>query len=184
MGAGDRRLFFALWPDGNLRREIVVRASPFESAIRSASRSARPVPVHNLHLTLVFLGTVPADRVDRLISRAAAVRSPAFELLLDRFGTFPRARVAWLGGPAPAAGSALVAALRSACGDCGLDIDDRPWRPHVTLFRGVSARGAAADGPGAETLPGPAIHWPVTEFALVESIPSRPYQVLRSWPLE
>lgn len=52
------RLFFALWPD-DLGRADLARA------IHEAARSCggRPVPEHNLHATLVFLGSVAVNRL-------------------------------------------------------------------------------------------------------------------------
>lgn len=169
-----RRLFFALWPDAGLRSDLVERGDMVDAP------SARRVPAANLHLTLLFLGDVAADRVESLDdiggTVAAARRHRPFTLVLDRFGVFDRARVAWLGGPAVEAGRLLVEDLADGASGCGLDLERRAWRPHVTLFRRVGAR---------PRLPAPApIDWPVCDFALIESIPGRPYQVLRSWPLE
>ncbi len=142
--------------------------------------SARRVPAANLHLTLLFLGEVPADRVESMEAIggtvAAARRHRPFTLVLDRFGVFDRARVAWLGGPAVEAGRRLVSDLADHVSACGLDVERRAWRPHVTLFRRLAAR---------PQLPAMTpIDWPVFDFVLVESSPGRPYQVLRSWPLE
>lgn len=170
MSSETRRLFFALWPNEALRREIAAR----REVLGRISR--RRVPEANLHMTLVFVGDVPADAVPAVEAAGAAVHSAPFELVLDRFGWFPGARVVWLGGEAPDAGRALVASLESALDERGIGCDGRPWRPHVTLFRQVAGR---------PRLPEPApLAWPAREFALVESVPGRPYQVLRTWPLE
>ncbi len=167
-GEVSRRLFFACWPDANLRAEIVKRRRLIEGL------SPRRVPDHNLHLTLLFLGNQPAACVPSLLAAMDQVTTTAFELTLDRFGWFPGARVAWLGGHAPAAAQALVSRLSALCEQLGLQVDRRPFRPHVTLFRKVSGR---------PELPDPEmLVWPVREFALIESIPSRPYQVLRIQP--
>jgi len=165
-----RRLFFALWPDGPLRQAIVERRGAIENPGR------RAVPVANLHLTLLFLGDQPADRVDALIDAAGQVSAPGFTLRLDRLGWFARARVAWLGGPRVAAGEQLVNALSAVTAGLELEFDRRAWVPHVTLYRDV--RQAPRAG---EIRP---LAWPAAEFALIESISGRPYQVLRSWPLE
>jgi len=165
-----RRLFFALWPDSDIRAGIVER----REALGPISR--RRVPDHNLHLTLLFLGNQPADRVSDIQHAADPIACQSCTLLLDRFGWFPGARVAWLGGDAPEALSLLVDQLKSAMESLGLRFDKRPFRPHVTLFRQVRKR---PDFPAIEPL-----HWPVGEFCLIESIPSRPYQVLRKWWVE
>lgn len=165
-----RRIFFACWPDDSVRREIVARRRLIEGL------SPRRVPDHNLHLTLLFLGDQPAESLPALLAGIDALSSTAFVLDLDRFGWFPGARVAWLGGPAPDAARELVALLSDHCHARGIRFDPRRFHPHVTLFRKVERRPSFP--------PAPPLAWSVTAFALIESIPSRPYQVLRTWPLK
>lgn len=162
-----RRLFFALWPDEGIRAAIVAR----RECLGRVSR--RRVPDHNLHLTLLFLGDQPADRVGAIETAVNSVSAAACTLRLDRIGWFPRARVAWLGGDAPAPLSELVDDLKSAMSALDLSFDDRPFRPHVTLFRQVTQRPPCPDFEPLD--------WPVSEFALIESISGQPYQVLRKW---
>ena len=162
-----RRLFFALWPDDVIRAGIVARREKLGRASR------RQVPDHNLHLTLLFLGDQPADRVDAIKASSGQIEAETCKLILNHLDWFPSARVAWLGGEAPAELDALATALKSAMAPLGLIFDVRPFRPHITLFRQVRQR---PHFPEIEPL-----EWPVTEFALVESIPGQPYQVLRKW---
>jgi len=164
-----RRLFFACWPDEQVRSEIVERRRLIDGL------SPRRVPDHNLHLTLLFLGNQPAERLPQLLAAAGKLSAQAFSLRLDRFGWFAGARVAWLGGPAPAAAQALVAQLTDLAGALALTFDQRRFHPHVTLYRKVASQPAFP--------PPPVLAWPVREFALIESLPARPYQVLRTWPL-
>jgi len=165
-----RRLFFACWPDERVRAEIVERRRLIEGLSR------RRVPDHNLHLTLLFLGNQPADRLPDLMDAIPEMDAMGFVLRLDRFGWFPAARVAWLGGSAPEPADSLVRTLSERCRALGLSFDRRRFHPHVTLFRKVERRPAFP--------PVPALDWSVDELALIESIPSRPYQVLRTWPLK
>lgn len=165
-----RRLFFALWPDEHIRAEIIRRRDKLDDV------SARCVPDHNLHLTLLFLGDQPAEQVEAIVEAADRIDVPRFEMKLDRFGWFRQARVAWLGGPVEPKGQALVDALVSRMSALGLEFRPPKWVPHVTLFRRVSRCPA---WPDVEPL-----RWPVQSFALVESVGGRPYQVLRTWPLE
>jgi RNA 2',3'-cyclic 3'-phosphodiesterase len=167
MKATTRRLFFALWPDDDIRAGIVARGE------RLGRVSRRRVPDHNLHLTLVFLGDQPAERVTAIEAVGGQVSAGECMLALDRFGWFPRARVAWLGGEAPPGLSALADDLKAGLEQLGLSFDSRPFCPHVTLFRHVRRR--------PEFVEIEPLEWMVTEFALIESIPGRPYQVLRKW---
>lgn len=165
-----RRLFFALWPDPTTRKAIVDRRAAFWN------EPGRRVPDRNLHITLLFLGDQPPALVEPVIEAAAGVSGPGFALELDRLGWFARARVAWLGGPAPRAGEMLVDTLDAAVRSIGIELQRRRWHPHVTLFRRVDRRPRL---PEIEPLA-----WAVAGFSLVESIPGQPYQVLRTWPLE
>jgi len=169
-GPPTRRLFFACWPDERVRGEIVERRRLIDGL------SPRRVPDHNLHLTLLFLGNQPGERLPELLATTDELSVDGFRLQLDRFGWFPGARVAWLGGAAPDAARALVNQLTDRCRALGLRFDHRRFHPHITLFRKVDRR---VDFPRP-----PLLEWPVREFALIESIPSRPYQVLRTWPLK
>jgi len=169
------RLFFAVWP-----------APEVQCALGDIARRARrecggrAVADHNIHLTLVFLGDLPRDRVTALEALATAVRGRRFTLTVDRLEYWRHNRILWAGsGSSPEALQALVAQLQDALAGAGYRFDRRPYVPHVTLLR--NARGAPADIRCA------VVAWPVDGFALVESAPrerARVYQVLRSWPLE
>ncbi len=165
-----RRLFFALWPDQDTRRAIVARRKLLPED------AGDQVPDYNLHMTLLFLGECPEGSLREIQAAAGELRVPAFDLLLDRFGCFPGARVLWLGGGAPKAADELVGGLTGAMKEIVPELNRGPWRPHVTLFRKTDTR--------PDSLPDPEpVNWPVTGFGLVESLPGRPYQVLRTWPL-
>ena len=165
-----RRLFFALWPSPSIRAGIVKRRKCVEGLSR------RRVPDHNLHLTLLFLGDQPGDRLDEIVAAVESLHAVGFGILLDRFGWFARARVAWLGGDVPSAGRAVVAQLSARMTSLGLQFDDRSWTPHVTLFRQVRKRPAFPD---IEPL-----DWPVDRFELVESVPGQAYAPLATFKLD
>lgn len=166
------RLFFALWPDDEVRSRLAAAIHALPSA------SGRPVPVRNLHITLVFLGDVTGPVQAVLLEGAAALRGPRFDLALSRCGGFRRTGVAWLAPETvPAAVIRLVADLTALCRQAGLAPDTRPYEPHLTIARKCRR---------VQTVEFPAVCWPVTDFALVESQRSRAgseYQVLARWPL-
>ncbi|MFP4278121.1 MAG: RNA 2',3'-cyclic phosphodiesterase [Wenzhouxiangella sp.] len=165
----QRRLFFACWPDAAVRQAIIERRRLIDGV------SPRRVPDHNLHLTLLFLGNQPAAQLPEMLAAVDRMDAPGFILKLDCFGWFAGARVAWLGGPAPQPAQALVERLGDAMAGLGLAFEPRRFHPHITLYRKV---GRQPDFPRP-----PPLDWPIREFVLIESIPSRPYQVLRTWPL-
>ena len=97
-------------------------------------------PTENLHLTLAFLGNIDAPSVagaEDAVRKVAAAVAP-FEVGWRAGGVFPsrtRPRVLWLGvdggEPLRAAHEALCAALTAS----GLPVEERSFRPHLTLAR-------------------------------------------------
>lgn len=109
----------------------------------------RWVATEQWHLTVVFCGEVPSSVVPDLSERLAraASRTPAFALRLSGAGTFPkqtaRARVLWVGVDGDTTTlSRLAERCAAAARRCGIDVEDRPFRPHLTLAR---ARRDAVD---------------------------------------
>jgi 2'-5' RNA ligase len=142
------------------------------------------------HLTLLFLGRVADDRVPPLVAAAApaVAAAPPMTLWLaggGRFGSVRRPQVAWAGldgdvQPLVDLAGRLAAAARTL----GLPVEDRPFRPHLTLGRWRPGR--PADGTMTDRLAeyrGPA--WPVTEVRLWEShLGPRPtYETVATWPV-
>jgi 2'-5' RNA ligase len=169
-----QRLFFALWPDAELRQQL----SAYQPLLMGCG--GRQVVLENLHITLAFLGSVGATTRSCLEQEADGISLPPFTLKLDELGFWRRPQVVWLGaGAIPAPLLALVAALKKAMLACDLEPESRPFQAHLTLMR--RARRAPAVKP-VEVLP-----WPVGEFALMAS-DTRPegvrYEVLRRWPLD
>lgn len=123
----------------------------------------RPVPARHYHLTLAFLGNVPVALLPAIRTAATTVAPPDFELRLDRFGRFPRARVAWLGpGESPAELARLAQDLWAALVPVGLTPDPRPFRPHLSIARKI-LREPAVNLPRA-------LIWRVGGFALIRSV--------------
>jgi 2'-5' RNA ligase len=172
--ADTARLFFAVWPAPEVQRAL-------GDIARRAQRECggRAVSTHNIHLTLVFLGDLPRDRIAALEALASAVRGHRFDLTVNRLEYWRHNRILWAGvRTCPEALLALVARVQDALAGTEIRFDRRPYVPHVTLLR--NARRAPADDAC------PDVGWPVEQFALVESAPrdrGRAYQVLRSWPL-
>jgi len=142
------------------------------------------------HLTLLFLGDVPADRVPALIDAAgpAIAATPAMTLRLaggGRFGSQRRPQVAWAGlegdvGPLVD----LARRLAAVASSLRLAVEERPFRPHLTLGRWRPGRPAdAALTDRLADYAGP--EWPVREVLLLESHlgPTPRYDTVASWPL-
>lgn len=167
-----KRLFLALWPDEQVRAGIVALRRRLEVL-------GRLVPADNLHVTLVFLGSLSEERAQCVVQACAAVRSAAFELVLREVQFPRRSRMAWL---VPSAATPplqrLVDALNSALVACGHGRERRPFSTHVTLVRDLRNRPRP---PGFDP-----IVWPVRDFCLVQSTPKpagSAYTVLHRWSL-
>jgi 2'-5' RNA ligase len=166
------RLFFALWP-GEAQRLALTRVQRVLPAHHG--RDAHP---EDLHVTLVFLGDLDAERRACAETVADQVRGRPLVLNLDRVGCFPRARVLWCGAdhcPDPLLD--LVGALNRGLRDCRIRLDHRPYTPHATLARKARPlHGYSLEVP---------ITWPVDHFVLATSQEGGPprYRVLRRWPL-
>jgi len=172
--ADKARVFFAVWPAPEVQRALgeIARGARSECG-------GRAVPTENIHLTLVFLGDLPRERLAALEALGCTVGGRRFNLTVDRLEYWQHNRILWAGTSAcPDALQVLVSSLQDAAAGAEFRFDRRPYVPHVTLLR--NARRA----PAIER--SPAVPWVVNGFALVESAPrerGRAYQVLRSWPL-
>jgi 2'-5' RNA ligase len=109
----------------------------------------RWVRPEGIHLTLKFLGDVPADRLDAIAEamRAACTPHPPFSLSIGGMGVFPdprRPRVVWLGVEEP--GGTLLRMQRDVdrtISPLGFPPEKRRFSPHLTLGRVKQGRTAA-----------------------------------------
>lgn len=157
-----QRLFFALWPDEK-QRQVLARAT----AKATRSCGGRPVPAANLHVTLVFLGSVPRPRVEELraiAQRAAEALSQDAPLVL-RFSAlahWPRQQILCaLDTQEPPLAQALAGALKDAAAAVGFTPDLKPFHAHVTVARKV------AHAPPRRVLR--PLPWRCDSFALIDS---------------
>lgn len=97
-------------------------------------------PTENWHLTLRFLGKVDQVGYERFLAGLQHVEAePSFPISVDRFGAFPRAKratVVWVGiDNGESELSILNQIAEDAAVDAGLEPEDRPFHPHITLSR-------------------------------------------------
>ncbi|HSJ29161.1 MAG TPA: RNA 2',3'-cyclic phosphodiesterase [Acidimicrobiia bacterium] len=106
--------------------------------LRSVELPGSVVPPENWHITLRFLGDLDPVSIDRLLGALDQADFPErFELRLGGLGAFPnprRATVAWI--EVIDSSGALVdvhAEVELACDAAGLGVEERPFRPHLTV---------------------------------------------------
>jgi len=168
-----KRLFFALWPD-HITREHIYAVSKM-----LPEKYGRRVPRDNLHITLVFLGSIDTQQCQAIQQAASKISGQSFSLKLDRAGKWPRTKVFWLAPTSiPKELASLVMELNNSAINCGIKVESRPYSPHLTLTR--KAKGSV---PRLDFTP---FEWTIKSFALVQSNTRQDgavYEVIQSWVL-
>jgi 2'-5' RNA ligase len=145
------RLFTAIDLATETRQELVACAR----ALGPALAGVRWVAPEALHLTLCFLGDVPAERLEGLVAALAAgvAGQGPFACGLRGLGVFPdprRPTVLWAGVTAGAQSLAdLAERLRRQARALDVAVDSRAFAAHVTLGRfrrGTRLRAALLEG--------------------------------------
>lgn len=161
------RMFIALWPDDAVRRQL--------SAWRDGwnwPRAATPVRSERLHMTLHFIGELPAERIDETAAALAMPCTP-FELTFGRNVLWPHGIAVLEPGSTPEPLIDLQTTLAGALRALSLPVDLRDFKAHVTLARRADGALPATDGP--------AIRWKIDRYALMRSHPDH-YEVVREYP--
>ncbi|HEY6912857.1 MAG TPA: RNA 2',3'-cyclic phosphodiesterase [Myxococcales bacterium] len=167
------RLFFAL----PLPAEVKERLRPsLEAARRAGGEGVGFTRIGQIHFTLAFLGEQPS--AEAALAAGEVLRdNEAFELAIGGAGAFPntaRPRVLWLGVTEGAA-QLVVAAdrLRRALQANGFSVEERRFRPHLTVGR-VRPRGEKwAHLALAAIAPGELARCTVREACLMQSVLGR-----------
>jgi len=170
----DVRLFFALWPDDEVRAQI----ASILSQINLDHDKCRLVKNSNLHLTLHFIGNTSIAEMKCLDLHARGFEAEPFEFRLDCLGYFKKPKVFWIGCQAvPQALYELHGNLAEQISQCAYKPETRPYSPHITVARKITRT------PGST--PFKPVLWQLDRFVLVESV-SVPggvrYKVVESYP--
>lgn len=172
--AATERLFFALWPSAKTAGEIAACAQAAHALC-----GGRVMKPETLHMTLAFLGNMPAAEAQQLVEACSGWVIPARTLELRRFGRFTGPRIVWVGPSVDDDDRVhwLDEAYDTLWSYLEAEGRQRPpqiFRPHVSLLRNAGAGDVAA-------LPPPSIVFTPGQCVLVASRPSNNgsrYQVL------
>ena len=185
--AASMRLFVALVPPVSVTRHLETAVAPLRDRLPNLRWSNDAA----WHLTCAFFGEVGEARLAELQQRLgrAAARHDSMSLRFRGAGAFARparASVLFVGVETELPQISALAASCSAAGRrIGLDVDDRPYRPHVTVARAkgrepVDMRSVVDELAGYE---GP--RWTASEICLIRSHlgPTPWYETVDSWQL-
>jgi 2'-5' RNA ligase len=135
------RIFIAL----DIPADIRARMVEFMERARSYASDARWARPEGLHVTLKFVGEVKEDKLERIKSALVAVKAAPFPVTFANAGFFPTPkspRVFWIGVSGGDALSQLAAGIDNATERAGVQKEQRPYSPHLTLARAGSSPGA------------------------------------------
>ena len=122
------------------------RLASTQQRLRESEAQVSWVKPHNIHLTLKFLGSVPAERLQDVVGavQRSAVPAPPIPLELTVLGCFPNRRaprVVWVGlKQLPQELSNLQKRVERELVAIGFPAESRPFSPHFTLGRVRSGR--------------------------------------------
>lgn len=151
------RLFFALWPDTEVRQQF---ASISE---QMPAKYGRHVSACNLHITLVFLGNIDEKEKECMLASVSQIKCTPVNLYLDQLGWWKKTQVVWLAPSSiPVELESLAGELAGVATRCGIRVDERPYRPHMTLLRKVRKNPHL---PAITPVP-----WAIRKFSLLQSI--------------
>jgi 2'-5' RNA ligase len=147
------RLFVALEISAAVRGNLAALIEELRAADAAAAENkARWLPPENLHVTLKFIGSVDAGKLEAIRAVLGEVGSGGdVELRFRGVGFFPsekRPRVLWAGIAASPNLAPLAAEIDARLEKLGIARETREYAPHLTLARfdspGISEKLRAA----------------------------------------
>lgn len=127
------RAFFAVAITGDVKDSLLL----FSSELKKRFPPVRPVARENMHITLLFLGTVKENQLRRLLDDPG-VCGEAHRLSVEGIGFFgsPHSpRVVWAGCSPAGKLKSVSESLVKASKYVGIVPDDREFHPHITVAR-------------------------------------------------
>ncbi len=127
----NKRLFFALWPDNRQRETLRDAMSPLARQVEG-----KAVYRGNWHVTLVFVGDFPEERIPALQRAVADIPVEPFRLRFGTMSFWQRPKIAALETRSvPQELTDLVERLHAATADFGVEPEKHTYRPHITAVR-------------------------------------------------
>lgn len=125
------RLFVAIDLPWELRQRVAMMSG-------AGIPGAKWVPPENYHVTLRFIGEMPAYRAEEIDQALTALKARSFVLTLAGVGTFAksgRSTALWVGVERNERLDLLQSKIETALQRIGLEPERRRFAPHVSLAR-------------------------------------------------
>ena len=109
---------------------------------------AKPVEIHNMHFTLMFLGEITEEMAKKVQAQLDTIQFSSFDIGFIGVGAFPKPkfpRVIWIG--LDQGGEKLVELAKlveEKLAPLGFR-SDKPFKPHATIFRIKNKTGDITD---------------------------------------
>jgi 2'-5' RNA ligase len=147
-----------LWPDDRQRDRLRDFISPIAKLVEG-----QHVYRGSWHVTTAFIGDFKEELIPDLQVRAAQIKVEPFRVRFDRVEFWPRPKVASLvASTVPPELEHLVDSLNTVLAEFDVPVEDRTYRPHITVVR-------RANRFETQRLAQPAlIEW--SSFELIESV--------------
>jgi len=164
------RLFIAI----EIPNAVKEALEALQAELRRARAEVSWIRPENIHLTIKFLGEVAEERLDAIVRAtvAAASNHPPAALGLSEVGVFDerRPRVVWAGlrGDLEVVERVWLD-LDERLGEEGFTRESRPFRPHLTIGRFKTQRGARELIAMASSYALPDLSFVARELAVVQS---------------
>lgn len=159
-----KRLFLALVMPHEVKSQIDEWRARHMETLR-----LKPIPFDNYHITLVFMGTIELSQVKELVAKLRQVKADNFKLTINKTCHWPEPKVMHLvPSIIPPKLINLQRTINKVVEECGLPSETRTYRPHISLYRKVTAQqfeDLELDG-----LPEPHLTIPIEQFALYECV--------------
>jgi len=161
------RIFISINCDDKVRDQLL----SVQEKIKAQSVKGNFSLPENLHLTLVFIGETPEDKIQLIASVIEkALKPPAdpFTLTFSTVGCFTHSKkeLWWIGTDPNDTRLNILKTIRQRIADGlfseGINFDNRPFNPHITLGREVKH-----DSP--IIIPKQKIVYPVNRISLMKS---------------
>lgn len=167
------RYFFALSPDLSSRMQIqhIMKRLPDDPSLKLQTTA-------NLHQTLLFLGQLNQQQINALLKHTDSIRCPMINMQFDHLSYWAVPKILCLTSRAPTADLYdLVKKLQHIAIEAEIDVDVKPYQPHITLARKASE---------AVSVPIAPVCFKADELVLMKSVSTEQgpqYQPMLHWPI-